>query len=210
MASSFSTLSPCHCVFFFSLSWPPSLSWLSDMNGHSNKRQRQPALLGHHPTEYGKAPGGHQHVHSQKRGATCLIWVHRSTVALRWCCVESFRIAVMCVWVISAIIHCVLFLPGGYGYQDESYGGYDGRRVGPSMGGPRRGGASQRYGGQYGAPPPPPPGEYSAHAESPVMMVYGLEPSKINADRVFNIFCLYGNVERVRKRLNSLCLNLLK
>ncbi|XP_060761707.1 heterogeneous nuclear ribonucleoprotein L2 isoform X1 [Neoarius graeffei] len=110
-----------------------------DMNGHSNKRQRQPALLGHHPTEY-----------------------------------------------------------GGYGYQDESYGGYDGRRVGPSMGGPRRGGASQRYGGQYGAPPPPPPGEYSAHAESPVMMVYGLEPSKINADRVFNIFCLYGNVERVK------------
>ncbi|XP_058274272.1 heterogeneous nuclear ribonucleoprotein L2 isoform X3 [Hemibagrus wyckioides] len=87
---------------------------------------------------------------------------------------------------------------GGYGYQDESYGGYDGRRVGPSMGGPRRGGASQRYGGQYGAPPPPPPGEYSAHAESPVMMVYGLEPSKINADRVFNIFCLYGNVERVK------------
>lgn len=28
-------------------------------------------------------------------------------------------------------------------------------------------------------------------------MVYGLEPSKINADKVFNIFCLYGNVERV-------------
>ncbi|KAI5092987.1 heterogeneous nuclear ribonucleoprotein L2 isoform X1 [Silurus meridionalis] len=110
-----------------------------DLNGQSNKRQRQPALLGHHPTEY-----------------------------------------------------------GGYGYQDESYGGYDGRRVGPSMGAPRRGGASQRYGGQYGAPPPPPPGEYSAHAESPVMMVYGLEPSKINADRVFNIFCLYGNVERVK------------
>lgn len=95
-------------------------------------------------------------------------------------------------------------LPGGYGYQDESYGGYDGRRVGPSMGGPQRGGASQRYGGQYTAPPPPPPGEYSAHAESPVMMVYGLEPSKMNADRVFNIFCLYGNVERVsRKGLNS-------
>ncbi|XP_007232373.1 heterogeneous nuclear ribonucleoprotein L2 isoform X4 [Astyanax mexicanus] len=87
---------------------------------------------------------------------------------------------------------------GGYhGYQDDSYGGYEGRRMAPSMGGPRRGGASQRYGGQYGAPPPP-PGEYSAHAESPVMMVYGLEPTKINADRVFNIFCLYGNVERVK------------
>jgi heterogeneous nuclear ribonucleoprotein L len=28
-------------------------------------------------------------------------------------------------------------------------------------------------------------------------MVYGLEPAKINADKVFNVFCLYGNVERV-------------
>uniref|UniRef100_A0A673LLJ7 Heterogeneous nuclear ribonucleoprotein L-like n=1 Tax=Sinocyclocheilus rhinocerous TaxID=307959 RepID=A0A673LLJ7_9TELE len=77
---------------------------------------------------------------------------------------------------------------GGYhGYQDESYSGsYEGRRMGP-----------QRYGAQYG-PPPPPPGEYGAHADSPVIMVYGLDPSKINADRVFNIFCLYGNVERVK------------
>ncbi|XP_016397442.1 heterogeneous nuclear ribonucleoprotein L2 isoform X1 [Sinocyclocheilus rhinocerous] len=88
---------------------------------------------------------------------------------------------------------------GGYhGYQDESYSGsYEGRRMGPPMGGPRRGGTSQRYGAQYG-PPPPPPGEYGAHADSPVIMVYGLDPSKINADRVFNIFCLYGNVERVK------------
>lgn len=87
---------------------------------------------------------------------------------------------------------------GGYhGYQDESYGApYEGRRMGPPVGGPRRGGTSQRYGAQYG-PPPPPPGEYGAHADSPVIMVYGLEPSKINADRVFNIFCLFGNVERV-------------
>lgn len=92
----------------------------------------------------------------------------------------------------------VCWFSGGYhGYQDESYGGpYEGRRMGPPMGGPRRGGTSQRYGGQYG-PPPPPPGEYGAHADSPVIMVYGLDPSKINADRVFNIFCLYGNVERV-------------
>uniref|UniRef100_A0A8C1RHV2 Heterogeneous nuclear ribonucleoprotein L-like n=2 Tax=Cyprinus carpio TaxID=7962 RepID=A0A8C1RHV2_CYPCA len=72
---------------------------------------------------------------------------------------------------------------GGYhGYQDESYGApYEGRRMGPPYG-----------------PPPPPPGEYGAHADSPVIMVYGLEPSKINADRVFNIFCLFGNVERVK------------
>ncbi|XP_066559915.1 heterogeneous nuclear ribonucleoprotein L isoform X9 [Amia ocellicauda] len=97
---------------------------------------------------------------------------------------------------------------GGYHghYHDESYGPpppphYEGRRMGPPMGGPRRGGHSQRYGGpQYGhpPPPPPPPPEYSPHADSPVVMVYGLEPSKMNADRVFNVFCLYGNVERVK------------
>uniref|UniRef100_A0A8C6KQT6 Heterogeneous nuclear ribonucleoprotein L n=1 Tax=Nothobranchius furzeri TaxID=105023 RepID=A0A8C6KQT6_NOTFU len=43
------------------------------------------------------------------------------------------------------------------------------------------------YGPGYGPPPPP-----------PVVMVYGLDPVKMNADRVFNIFCLYGNVERVK------------
>lgn len=30
-----------------------------------------------------------------------------------------------------------------------------------------------------------------------VMMVYGLCKDKINAERLFNIFCLYGNVVRV-------------
>ncbi len=74
--------------------------------------------------------------------------------------------------------------------------------MGPPMAGPRRGGTSQRYGGQYGAPPPP-PGEYGAHADSPVIMLYGLDPLKINADRVFNIFCLYGNVERVCRTAKS-------
>ncbi|KAI6059619.1 Heterogeneous nuclear ribonucleoprotein L isoform X1 [Aix galericulata] len=29
-------------------------------------------------------------------------------------------------------------------------------------------------------------------------MVYGLDQSKMNCDRVFNIFCLYGNVEKVK------------
>lgn len=83
---------------------------------------------------------------------------------------------------------------GGYHGYDESYGSppYEGRRMGPPMRG--RGGRS--YGPSYG-PPPPPPGEYGGHAESPVVMLYGLEPVKMNADRVFNIFCLYGNVERV-------------
>ncbi|XP_042612354.1 heterogeneous nuclear ribonucleoprotein L isoform X2 [Cyprinus carpio] len=116
-----------------------------DPNANPNKRQRQPALLGDHPPEY----GGPQ---------------------------------------------------GGYGHYDETYGPppppphYEGRRMGPPMG---RGRGGPRYGGaQYGHGPPAP--EYSAHADSPVIMVYGLEPTKINADRVFNIFCLYGNVERVK------------
>uniref|UniRef100_A0A7N8YQS2 Heterogeneous nuclear ribonucleoprotein L-like n=1 Tax=Mastacembelus armatus TaxID=205130 RepID=A0A7N8YQS2_9TELE len=67
--------------------------------------------------------------------------------------------------------------PGGYHGYDESYGSppYEGRRMGPPM-----------------------RGQYGAHADSPVVMVYGLDPLKMNADRVFNIFCLYGNVERVK------------
>ncbi|XP_051781245.1 LOW QUALITY PROTEIN: heterogeneous nuclear ribonucleoprotein L-like [Erpetoichthys calabaricus] len=92
-----------------------------------------------------------------------------------------------------------------HGHYDDNYGPhppphYESRRMGPPMGGPRRA-HSQRYGGpQYGhpPPPPPPPPEYSPHADSPVLMVYGLEPSKVNEDWVFNIFCLYGNVERVK------------
>ncbi|XP_056602511.1 heterogeneous nuclear ribonucleoprotein L isoform X3 [Triplophysa dalaica] len=117
-----------------------------DPNANPNKRQRQPALLGDHPPEFGGPP------------------------------------------------------QTGYGHYDETYGPppppphYEGRRMGPPMG---RGRGGPHYGGtQYGHGPPPP--DYSSHADSPVVMVYGLEPTKINADRVFNIFCLYGNVERVK------------
>ncbi|CAJ0929846.1 unnamed protein product [Ranitomeya imitator] len=91
---------------------------------------------------------------------------------------------------------------GGYHgpYHDEGYGPppphYESRRLGPPpAGAPRRG--PNRYGPQYGHPPPPPP-EYGPHADSPVLMVYGLDPNKMNCDRVFNIFCLYGNVEKVK------------
>ncbi|XP_061828279.1 heterogeneous nuclear ribonucleoprotein L-like [Nerophis lumbriciformis] len=82
----------------------------------------------------------------------------------------------------------------GYHMYDESYGSspYESRRMGPPM----RGRGGRNYASNYG--PPPPPGEYGAHAESPVLMVYGLEALKMNADRVFNMFCLYGNVERVK------------
>uniref|UniRef100_A0ABM5ERF7 Heterogeneous nuclear ribonucleoprotein L n=1 Tax=Pogona vitticeps TaxID=103695 RepID=A0ABM5ERF7_9SAUR len=92
---------------------------------------------------------------------------------------------------------------GGYHghYHDEGYGPppphYEGRRMGPPVGGRHRG--PSRYGPQYGhPPPPPPPPEYGPHADSPVLMVYGLDQSKMNCDRVFNVFCLYGNVEKVK------------
>uniref|UniRef100_A0A8C5KN72 Heterogeneous nuclear ribonucleoprotein L n=1 Tax=Jaculus jaculus TaxID=51337 RepID=A0A8C5KN72_JACJA len=92
---------------------------------------------------------------------------------------------------------------GGYHshYHDEGYGPppphYEGRRMGPPVGGHRRG--PSRYGPQYGhPPPPPPPPDYGPHADSPVLMVYGLDQSKMNCDRVFNVFCLYGNVEKVK------------
>ena len=32
---------------------------------------------------------------------------------------------------------------------------------------------------------------------SPVLMVYGLNPDKMNCDRLFNLLCLYGNVLKV-------------
>ncbi|XP_034024432.1 heterogeneous nuclear ribonucleoprotein L-like isoform X2 [Thalassophryne amazonica] len=109
----------------------------ADVGANPNKRQRQPALLGDHPPEYG----------------------------------------------------------GGYHGYDDSYGSshYESHRMGQQM----RGRVGRNYGPSYG-PPPPPPGEYGVQADSPVLMVYGLDPAKMNADRVFNIFCLYGNVERVK------------
>lgn len=38
---------------------------------------------------------------------------------------------------------------------------------------------------------------YSGHAPSSVAMVSGLHPSKMNCTRIFNLFCLYGNIEKV-------------
>ena len=49
-----------------------------------------------------------------------------------------------------------------------------------------------------------PPGRYSDQSMGPqssgqgcVVMVYGLNMDKMNCDKVFNLFCLYGNVVRV-------------
>ncbi|XP_065202368.1 heterogeneous nuclear ribonucleoprotein L isoform X2 [Planococcus citri] len=35
-------------------------------------------------------------------------------------------------------------------------------------------------------------------ASSPVLMVYDLDPLRTNCDRLFNLFCLYGNVVRIK------------
>ncbi|XP_029687878.1 heterogeneous nuclear ribonucleoprotein L-like [Takifugu rubripes] len=39
---------------------------------------------------------------------------------------------------------------------------------------------------------------YSGHIPSSVAMVSGLHPSKMNCTRIFNLFCLYGNIEKVK------------
>ncbi|XP_055358726.1 heterogeneous nuclear ribonucleoprotein L-like isoform X2 [Betta splendens] len=46
--------------------------------------------------------------------------------------------------------------------------------------------------------PLPQSSSYSTHAPSSVAMVSGLHPSKMNCTRIFNLFCLYGNIEKVK------------
>lgn len=55
-------------------------------------------------------------------------------------------------------------------------------------------------------PTPPRPGYVPTLGQTPpsstqgsVMMVYGLQPDKVNTDKLFNLFCLYGNVTKVRR-----------
>ncbi|KAK2510450.1 hypothetical protein Q9233_017726 [Columba guinea] len=162
----------------------PNLSGQGDPGGNPNKRQRQPPLLGDHPAEYGTHHGGARHGGARHGGAR----------------------------------------HGGARHGGARHGGHDmgeaptagttatttTRATGPPLptmkgagwaprSGGTAGGGPGRYGPQYGhPPPPPPPPEYGPHADSPVLMVYGLDQAKMNCDRVFNIFCLYGNVEKVR------------
>uniref|UniRef100_A0A8C9WJH3 Heteroous nuclear ribonucleoprotein L like n=1 Tax=Scleropages formosus TaxID=113540 RepID=A0A8C9WJH3_SCLFO len=46
--------------------------------------------------------------------------------------------------------------------------------------------------------PLPQASSYISHSSSSVAMVSGLHPSKMNCTRVFNLFCLYGNIEKVK------------
>lgn len=74
------------------------------------------------------------------------------------------------------------------------------------------------YGREPLHPPPPRPGygppaipqapggpNASGPQQGSVMMVYGLDPEKSNTDKLFNIFCLYGNVLRVSVLRYQVC-----
>ncbi|KAJ8708102.1 hypothetical protein PYW08_010468 [Mythimna loreyi] len=63
-----------------------------------------------------------------------------------------------------------------------------------------RGYGPEGYGGEGFVPPPPMhhPNMPPQNQQGAVMMVYGLDPQTVNADRLFNLCCLYGNVVRIK------------
>jgi len=74
----------------------------------------------------------------------------------------------------------------------------------PRGGGPMRGGGGMSRGGGPQRGPMPPMSGYAEdrsdggmQQQGSVLMVYGLNPEKMNCQRLFNLFCLYGNVVRV-------------
>jgi len=64
---------------------------------------------------------------------------------------------------------------GSNGGQRDQFGGHGGQTMG-----------GMSHGGQEGT------------QQGAVLMVYGLNKDKMNADRLFNLLCLYGNVDRVK------------
>lgn len=68
---------------------------------------------------------------------------------------------------------------------------------GQGQGGPFMGGAGGPGGASLSAMGQPQPG---LPQQGAVLMVYGLNKDKMNADRIFNLLCLYGNIVRVRSR----------
>lgn len=95
--------------------------------------------------------------------------------------------------------------PPGYqdhGYQQQGFRGGPGR--GRGRGGPGGHSGMHKYdeydqygaGGhdQYGLQPTPQNMPNQVGNGSHVVMVYGMDPNKMNCDRLFNLLCLYGNV----------------
>jgi len=76
----------------------------------------------------------------------------------------------------------------------------------PRGGGPMRGGGGMPRGGGPMRGPMPPMSNFEDDRsgsggmlqQGSVLMVYGLNAEKMNCQRLFNLFCLYGNVVRVR------------
>ncbi|BES88397.1 RRM [Nesidiocoris tenuis] len=109
---------------------------------------------------------------------------------------------------------------GGYSDYDEgysngrpsAYGDYVGERFPPAPPVDNRFLMKGVGGGREGVLPPPPPPprgaapSYAGLASSNglqggtgcVLMAYGLDPQQANPDRLFNLFCLYGNVIRIK------------
>ncbi|CAG0921715.1 unnamed protein product [Notodromas monacha] len=76
--------------------------------------------------------------------------------------------------------------PGGPGYNAGPPGGNYG------------GGMGMNQGGEYDMQGWGPMGPGMGPQHGAVLMVYGLNQEKFNADKVFNLFCLYGNVRKVK------------
>ncbi|GAU96767.1 hypothetical protein RvY_08159 [Ramazzottius varieornatus] len=69
--------------------------------------------------------------------------------------------------------------------HDQRGGGYGG-------GGGGDGYNDRRYDNRGGE------GSYEEHGPGPVLMLYGLNLERMNCNRLFNLFCLYGNVLRIK------------
>jgi heterogeneous nuclear ribonucleoprotein L len=88
--------------------------------------------------------------------------------------------------------------PGGWGYGNiggggGGYGGGDGDSGGFDPLGPNAHRAGGKFGGQghVGGP------GIRSRGGGAVVMVYGLGPDKFNCQRLFNLFCQYGNIQRI-------------
>ncbi|XP_045625255.1 heterogeneous nuclear ribonucleoprotein L isoform X5 [Procambarus clarkii] len=66
---------------------------------------------------------------------------------------------------------------------------------GQGQGGPFMGGAGGPGGASLSGMGQPQPG---LPQQGAVLMVYGLNKDKMNADRIFNLLCLYGNIVRIK------------
>ena len=93
---------------------------------------------------------------------------------------------------------------GGPGQNVWQDGGMGGGNMGGGYGG-NRGGGGGNYGGNYDDGP-----SFGGRGASmgrggggggggggAVCMIYGLDPDKFNCQRVFNLFCQYGNINRI-------------